>query len=57
MLRTLALLAAAAAGGLAATVEREWSIEWVNAAPDGHSRPVIGVYLALLGFLEFVYSW
>lgn len=42
MFRTVALLAAAVASGLAATIEREWSIEWVNADPDGHARPVVG---------------
>jgi len=27
----------------AATVEYDWDITWVNAAPDGFQRPVIGV--------------
>ena len=27
----------------AATVEVYWDITWVNAAPDGYSRPVIGI--------------
>lgn len=48
MFRTLALLAAAAASGLAATVEREWSIGRVESAPDGHSRPVIGAFPGLI---------
>jgi iron transport multicopper oxidase len=37
----LALLAAPFV--LCKTVEREWNITWVQAAPDGFSRPVIGV--------------
>ncbi|KJR81854.1 uncharacterized protein SPSK_00932 [Sporothrix schenckii 1099-18] len=28
---------------LAATVTVNWDITWVNAAPDGFSRPVIGI--------------
>lgn len=27
----------------AATVTYDWTIDWVTAAPDGYSRPVIGV--------------
>lgn len=42
MLKTLALLAAAASSGLAAVVKKDWNIEWVSAAPDGFTRPVIG---------------
>lgn len=32
-----------AAVASAAVVEYDWDITWVNAAPDGFSRPVIGV--------------
>jgi hypothetical protein len=32
-----------AASSLAATVTYDWDITWVNAAPDGFSRPVIGI--------------
>jgi iron transport multicopper oxidase len=28
---------------LCKTVEREWNITWVTAAPDGFVRPVIGI--------------
>ena len=28
---------------LAKTVHYDWSIDWVTAAPDGFSRPVIGI--------------
>lgn len=39
---TLALLALARLAS-AATVEVYWDITWVNASPDGYSRPVIGI--------------
>ena len=39
-----ALLLGALAGlGSAAVVEYDWDITWVNAAPDGFMRPVVGV--------------
>ena len=39
---TIALLALAGLAS-AATVEVYWDITWVNASPDGYSRPVIGI--------------
>lgn len=39
---TIALLALAG-GTMAATVTFDWSIDWVEAAPDGYARPVIGI--------------
>lgn len=40
-LLSLALLAGR--GAWAATVTYDWAITWVSAAPDGFTRPVIGV--------------
>lgn len=40
--RVLPLLALTG-NSLAALVTYDWSIDWVTAAPDGFSRPVIGV--------------
>ncbi|KAF3760530.1 hypothetical protein M406DRAFT_268538 [Cryphonectria parasitica EP155] len=37
------LLLPLAANVLAATVTFDWTIDWVTAAPDGYSRPVIGI--------------
>jgi hypothetical protein len=42
MIKSLALLAAAASGGLAAVVKYDFDIGWVKAAPDGVERDVIG---------------
>lgn len=42
LLHTLSLLGAVRAA-CAATVEVYWDITWVTAAPDGYSRPVIGI--------------
>lgn len=39
---TLALLALADSV-LAKTVTADWSIDWVQASPDGFTRPVIGI--------------
>ncbi|ORY09597.1 iron transport multicopper oxidase [Clohesyomyces aquaticus] len=43
MLRTSFLLASLGVVCRAATVNYNWDITWVNAAPDGYSRPVIGI--------------
>jgi len=41
---SLVLLAALAAKlGLAKVVHLQWDVTWVNAAPDGFERPVIGI--------------
>ncbi|KAI9734044.1 MAG: hypothetical protein M1818_006982 [Claussenomyces sp. TS43310] len=37
------LLTGFAASGLAATVTYNWDVTWVSAAPDGFTRPVIGI--------------
>jgi iron transport multicopper oxidase len=37
------LVAAYATLSLAKTVNYDFSIGWVTAAPDGYSRPVIGI--------------
>lgn len=39
----LPLALSLAATALAKTVEVDWDIGWVNAAPDGYSRPVIAI--------------
>lgn len=36
-------LLAMVGSALAASVIVDWSIDWVTAAPDGYSRPVIGI--------------
>lgn len=41
--RCIVPLLAWVGGGLAATVTYDWTIDWVVAAPDGFSRPVIGI--------------
>jgi iron transport multicopper oxidase len=43
MTRLLIALLAWAPSALATTVTYDWSIDWVTAAPDGFSRPVIGI--------------
>lgn len=43
MLQNALLLLASAAVSSAATVTYNWNIGWVTAAPDGTSRPVIGI--------------
>ncbi|KUI74099.1 Iron transport multicopper oxidase FET3 [Cytospora mali] len=40
---TITILLALAGLTLAATVEVYWDITWVDASPDGYSRPVIGI--------------
>jgi len=42
MFKSLTLLALGATGALAGVVTKTWSIDWVNASPDGFARPVIG---------------
>lgn len=39
----ITLLLALAGLALAGTVEVHWEVTWVNASPDGYSRPVIGI--------------
>lgn len=39
----LSLLLGLAATALAKTVSVDWDIGWVSAAPDGYTRPVIGI--------------
>jgi iron transport multicopper oxidase len=39
----LLLLLTLASSVIAKTVERDWNITWVTAAPDGFARPVIGI--------------
>jgi iron transport multicopper oxidase len=43
MLKSIITLLASASLALAWTVKYDWDIEWVTAAPDGFSRPVIGI--------------
>lgn len=45
MMRTSGVLQVLALAGrtLSALVTYDWSIDWVTAAPDGYSRPVIGI--------------
>jgi hypothetical protein len=42
MFKSLVFLAGFGSVALAATVKYDWDITWVNAAPDGVVRPVIG---------------
>lgn len=43
MLKSIITVLASASLALAATVTYNWDITWVTAAPDGFSRPVIGI--------------
>lgn len=43
MLKLLTFLVVASCHSLAKTVTYNWSIGWVTKAPDGFSRPVIGI--------------
>jgi iron transport multicopper oxidase len=43
MLKSFLLLLAAATSVPAATITYNWNVGWVTAAPDGFSRPVIGI--------------
>ncbi|KAL5326337.1 hypothetical protein ACEPPN_004021 [Leptodophora sp. 'Broadleaf-Isolate-01'] len=43
MRMSIGLLAAFICHSIAGTVEYDWNITWVDAAPDGFSRPVIGI--------------
>ena len=43
MLKSIITVLTSASLGLAATVTYNWDITWVTAAPDGFSRPVIGI--------------
>jgi iron transport multicopper oxidase len=43
MLKSIIILLASASLVLAGTVTYNWDITWVTAAPDGFSRPVIGI--------------
>jgi iron transport multicopper oxidase len=47
MLTTVVLLATFASYSFAKTVEYNWDITWVYAAPDGFHRPVIGTKIVL----------
>ncbi|KAI0134094.1 Cupredoxin [Xylariales sp. AK1849] len=40
---TLGLLTTLATGAWAKTVTYDWEVTWVNAAPDGFERPVVGI--------------
>jgi iron transport multicopper oxidase len=42
-MRRVAVFSTLLAAGVAKTVNYDWSISWTTAAPDGFSRPVIGV--------------
>src|SRR5271163_1698012 len=43
MLKSLIALLSFASIALADTVTYNWNVDWVTAAPDGVSRPVIGI--------------
>lgn len=43
MYKSLALAAAAASTAYGALIQENWDIEWVNRAPNGFNRPVIGI--------------
>ena len=43
MLRAILLLALQVAATAATTVYQTWDIDWINAAPDGVMRPVVGI--------------